>query len=74
MSNSIASAPAALALASRADSSSTMNCCAVSVCPVFGLTPVTLVLMFSQYSFLKPPTGLPNRHPPQLELKLWYCG
>src|SRR5690348_3632782 len=40
--------------------------------PVFGLTPETLVLMFSQNSFRKPPTGLPNRQPPQLVLKLAY--
>ena len=51
-----------------------MNCCAVSVCPVLGLTPETFVLMFSQNSSRKPPTGLPNRQPPQLLLKLEYCG
>jgi len=51
-----------------------MNCCAVSVCPVFGLTPETFVLMFSQNSSRKTPTGLPSRQPPQLALKLEYCG
>jgi hypothetical protein len=60
LSNSIASTPSDLALSSRAESSSMMNCCAVSVCPVFGLMPETLVLMFSQNSSRKPPTGLPN--------------
>jgi hypothetical protein len=38
-SNSIASAPADLAWPGRAESSSMMNCRAVSVCPVFGVTP-----------------------------------
>jgi len=47
-----------------------MNCCAVSVCPVAGFVPETPVLMFSQNSSRNPPTGLPNRHPPQLALKL----
>jgi hypothetical protein len=44
-----------------------MNCWAVSVCPVFGFVPATLVLMFSQNSSRNPLTGLPNRQPPQLE-------
>jgi hypothetical protein len=51
-----------------------MNCCAVSDCPVFGLTPEKLVLMFSQNSSRKPPTGLPSRQPSQLVLKLASCG